>query len=500
MAQTLGLQASQDMSNNDVSLLEFITSSLRSNTVLNNVFGGDFIQKQIANGTFLGVQSDFDNITGDIFTTTFGRKIWQALNNQTRFFNAINRVEWGNVAGWRVRTDRGNRRSAPITEAGNLPRIDVGNIETVFAYPKIVGSMFGVSTFSTFMSQLEGGAGDILAGELTHCETDHVKTINQMLLSSAASYAKALGTGVAADGKASNGDTFTDRTYFTVDAEFQNHFWPSDQFRWYDVSGTAHFPTTVTDFGTVLDVTVDDSTGDFRVWTVENIGSGSGQLDIAIGDPVYSYYRAGLQSLDDIVNYTDANFAGQKINARAYNLDPAGRRINLWNSAANSGYNNGVGRDLTLPLLDSVFMNIRLHGGEPRLIVCGHDQYYRLVHLLQAQQRYVGYEEHQVGVGSEKTFPGTRGGMHLATYQNIPILPDPDIAYGVDSDGNKLGSNIYVLDTDSWDIGVARPTTYIENRDYINAGGLVVRGLFYSMMELRCRNIWTSGALRDMAL
>ena len=493
MAQTLPLTSGLTANGNDPSLAEFVAQSLRGNTVLNNVFGADFIQKQIANGTFLGVQTDFDNITGDIFTTTFGRKIWQALNNQTRFFNAINKVEWGNVAGWRVRTDRGNRRSAPITEAGNLPRIDVGNIETVYAFPKIVGSMFGVSTFSTFMSQLEGGAGDILAGELTHCETDHVKTINQMMLSGNAIYVKAVGAGTSADGKAASGADFNGMRFVTVDASFYNHFWPSDQVRWYNATA-GHAPATATESFQVLDVTYEDD-GDARIWFNTAVDP-----TIAAGDVVYSYYRAGLQSLDDLITHYNGGFAGQQIQSRAYNLDVAGRTVGKWSGPANDSYNAGIGRDLTLPLLDSVFMNIRLHGGEPRLIVCGHDQYYRLVHLLQAQQRYVGYEEHQVGVGSEKTFPGTRGGMHLATYQNIPILPDPDTAYSTSSSGDKLGSNIYVLDTDTWDIGVARPTTYIENRDYINAGGLVVRGLFYTMMELRCRNLWVNGALRDMNL
>ena len=88
--------------------------------------------------------------------------------------------------------------------------------------------------------------------------------------------------------------------------------------------------------------------------------------------------------------------------------------------------------------------------------------------------------------------------MRLSTYQDIPILVDPDIPYSVADDGTKLGSNMYILDTDTWDIGVARPTTYIENRDYINAGGLIIRGLFYTMMELRCRNLWTNAAIRDL--
>ena len=475
------------------SLAQFLAEATRGNNVLNNVFGPDFLQKQIANGTFLGTNlQGLDNVTGDIFTTTFGRKIWQALNNQTRFFNAIKKVEWGNVAGWRVRTDRGNRRSAPVLEAGNLPRIDVGNIETVASYPRIMGSMFGVTTHSTFMSQLEGGAGDILAGEMAHCETDHAKAINQSLLSQAAAYVKDFGTGVSNDGKASNGDSLDGKKYFVVDSSFLYNFWPGDRVRWYDVSATAHLPSSTSANIVVLDVTIEDD-GDLRVWLDTAPAS-----DMAAGDIVYANARSGFTSLDDILMQHNGRFAGQYVSPKVYDLDPSLRNVGHWSGPANDGFNNGVGRDLTLPLLDNALIDIRLHGGEPRLIITNHDQFYRLVHLLQAQQRYVGTENYQVGVGSEKTFPGTRGGMRLSTYQDIPILVDPDIPFSVDSNGDKLGSNMYILDTDTWDIGVARPTTYIENRDYINAGGLIIRGLFYTMMELRCRNLWTNSAIRDL--
>jgi hypothetical protein len=129
----------------------------------------------------------------------------------------------------------------------------------------------------------------------------------------------------------------------------------------------------------------------------------------------------------------------------------------------------------------------------------GHDQYFRLERLLQAQQRYLGYEEYQVGVGSEKTFPGTRTGMNVATYQGIPILADPDVPHSVASTSDTvLGSNIYVLDTDYIEIAIALPTQYIENRDYFAANALVVRGLFYTLGELRVKNIWVQGAIRDL--
>ena len=73
------------------SLTEFISQSQRG--LYSSVFGPEYLQKQ----TYFTV----DTATG-IFNTTYGRKVWHALNNQTRFFNAIPRNVWGNTAGWRI--------------------------------------------------------------------------------------------------------------------------------------------------------------------------------------------------------------------------------------------------------------------------------------------------------------------------------------------------------------------------------------------------------------
>ena len=137
------------------SLTEYLAQSQRG--LYQSVFGPEFMQKQ----TYFTV----DTATG-IFNTTYGRKVWQSLNNQTRFFNAIPRVVWGNTAGWRVRTDRGSGRSQPVTETGSLPTVDISNIETVSSLPRIVSTTFGASVKSVFTAQLEGGVGDVLALEM----------------------------------------------------------------------------------------------------------------------------------------------------------------------------------------------------------------------------------------------------------------------------------------------------------------------------------------------
>ena len=124
------------------SLSEYISQSQRG--LYQSVFGPDFMKK-----------AAFQSSDAGIFTTTYGRKVWQALNNQTRFFNAIPRVVWGNTAGWRVRSDRGTDRSLPIREAGTLPSVDVSQIETISSLPRIVGTTFGASVKAVFAAQLE---------------------------------------------------------------------------------------------------------------------------------------------------------------------------------------------------------------------------------------------------------------------------------------------------------------------------------------------------------
>jgi hypothetical protein len=225
----------------------------------------------------------------------------------------------------------------------------------------------------------------------------------------------------------------------------------------------------------------------------------------ADSDVAAVYSRAGMTSIDDIVSEdgmavggtSHANFSANG-GVRAYNLTYADRVSGAWNAGASVQYNSGTGRDLSLNLIDNAIMNIRKNGGEPNLILMGHDQYFKLERLLNSQQRYLGQEEFEVGVGDERTFPGTRTGLVLSTYLGIPILTDNDVPVSVSSADAVLGQNVYVLDTDSIEIAVAQPTQYVENRDYFAANALVVRGLLYTMAELRARNIWHTAKIADL--
>ena len=89
------------------SLSEYLAQSQRG--LYQSVFGPEYLQKQ----SYFTV----DSATG-VFNTTYGRKVWQALNNQTRFFNAIPRTVWGNTAGWRIRSDFPSIRGIKNTSSG----------------------------------------------------------------------------------------------------------------------------------------------------------------------------------------------------------------------------------------------------------------------------------------------------------------------------------------------------------------------------------------------
>jgi hypothetical protein len=438
------------------SLSEYLAQSQRG--LYQSVFGPEYLQKQ----SYFTV----DSATG-VFNTTYGRKVWQALNNQTRFFNAIPRVVWGNTAGWRVRTDRGSSRSRPVTETGSLPTVDVSNIATVSSLPRIVSTTFGASVKSVFTAQLEGGVGDVLALENENAQLDHIKEMNEELLAGSAYLTSAGGA-----------------TSFTVPAAIAKNFKIGDAVGQYDVSATGHDRTS----GSAISA-VNTSTG------AVTVASGTTFAD---GDVAYIYSRAGLTSIDDIISEDGAAVGGGEANTRAYDLTLAGRTAGAWNAGASVSYNSGTGRALSLNLLDTAIQKIRENGGEPKLILLGHDQYFNLERLLNSNQRYLGQEEYQVGVGSERTFPGTRTGLVLATYQGIPIIPDADTPKSVSTADAVLGSNVYVLDTDYLEIAVAQPTQYVENRDYFAANALVVRGLLYTMAEMRCNNIFVQSKIADL--
>jgi len=459
-----------------VSIQEFLAQANRG--LNQNVLGPEYLTKAFNAANTGTADAVFSTTAADnIFTTTYGRKVWQSLNNQTRFFNAIPRTTFGNQVGWRVRTDRGTQRSRPMTELASLPDIDVSNIETVSSLPKIVTTMLGASVKAMYTAQLEGGVGDVLALENENAQIDHIKELNQELLLPTAHGNLAVGS-AATDANVRDGSLLRiGDTLILNDA---------------GTPGTTEVSITAISSNDV---------------TMGNIGATPAVGTTTVADLLLVMSRAGLTSLDDIVNVSDDTtngVAGLATYNDVYDIDESGsdnfRDDGGFAAAASVQGNSGVSRDLSLNLIDTAIQKIRTKGGEPKLILMGHDQYFKLERLLISQQRYMGQEEYQVGIGNEKTFPGTKTGLVLATYAGIPIMPDADVTLGqAASAGSALGSNVYVLDTDFLEIAIAQPTQYIENRDYFAADALVVRGMLYTMGEFRAYRFDVQAKITDLS-
>ena len=458
-----------------VSIQEFLAQANRG--LNQNVLGPEYLTKAFNAANTGTADAVFSTTAADnIFTTTYGRKVWQALNNQTRFFNAVPRTTFGNQVGWRVRTDRGTQRSRPMTELASLPDIDVSNIETVSSLPKIVTTMLGASVKAMYTAQLEGGVGDVLALENENAQIDHIKELNQELFLPTAHGNLAVGSGVT-DANVRDGSLL--RIGDTL------------------IINDAGTPGTTE--GTISGISSNDI-------TFSTIGATPAVGTTTVADLLLVMSRAGLTSLDDIVNVSDDTtngVAGLATYNDVYDIDESSgtpRDSGGFAAAASVQGNSGTSRDLSLNLLDTAIQKIRTKGGEPKLIVMGHDQYFKLERLLISQQRYMGQEEYQVGIGNEKTFPGTKTGLVLATYAGIPIMPDADTTLGqAASAGSALGSNVYVLDTDFLEIAIAQPTQYIENRDYFAADALVVRGMLYTMAEFRAYRFDVQAKITDLS-
>ena len=448
---------------NNINLSEFIAGAERN--LRQSMLPPGYFAKQ----TYLN--------TSDVFNATYGRKVWDALNNQTRFWNIIRKVQWGPTTGWRVRSDRGpgataqdtgagsatvlSSRSRPVSETGALPMIDSSAYQRVDSLPRIVASAFGVSLVGQITSGLEGGMGDNLAVEQEAAARDHIKEINQELLLRATtritSGGAASGTATVLDayGMMRPGDTFAEE-----DSDTAKTFYCYDS----------------------------DATG--------VIYSGGGNLG-ATGDIAYIKSRAGFTSLDDVVEQDGRTIAGRTVSAGADLYNQTARAAGGWNAGATVLDNDGTGRNLNLTLLDQAIREVRINGADPDVILMGYDQFDRLSSLLQAQQRYMDWGEFVVKVGDESTLPGSHAGFQVATYRGIPVIVDPDTPKAYSATG-LMGSNVYVLDTRYLELAVAAPTQYIDNRDFFQANAFVLRGLFYTIGELRALRVDAHAKITDL--
>jgi len=326
--------------------------------------------------------------------------------------------------------------------------------------PRIVATDFGVSLKSQIMSGLEGGMGDNLAVEQEAAARDHIKELNQELLLRSNTICSTAGASGTAEVISAN-----------------------NTFRVGDTIGG----TTIGDGGITYNGL--DAQSDVTF-------SGGGSL--TDGEIMYVKARAGFTSLDDIVEEDARVVAGVTVTNGSDVYNQATRAAGGHVAAATVLGNSGVGRNLTLSLLDQAIREVRINGADPDVILMGYDQFDRLSSLLQAQQRYLDWGEFVVKVGDESTLPGSHAGFQVATYRGIPVIVDPDAQGSYTAADANLGSNVYVMDTRYMEVAIAAPTQYIDNRDFFQANAFVLRGLFYTIGELRALRLDTNSKITDL--
>lgn len=405
-------------------------------------------------------------VASDFFVNTFGAKVWDSLNSQTRFFNLIRKVGWGPTTGYRIRSGR-NRSTQPVTEVAALPDIDSPDLQTVFIQPKFIVTALGVSALAQFLGTLEGGIGDALAVAQETAMIDHTKRLNQMLLAPAA-HRVVTGGGTP--------DTIVDASWVSV----------GDVFEGTTVAGTI----------TVTAVDLDNN-------TITYTGNA-----LATDEIIYVSSRAGLQSIDDIVAQEGMNVNGVSLgnDAPAYaSIGVTGRSYTAaaerW-AASSVGLNSGNLRHLTTGLLDRQIDEVRRNGGEPDLIVTGVEQVTRLGTLLQANQHFVGEGTFQVKLGGEGTLKGYPTGFQVATYKGIPVFHDFDVATSVQLAANgdaKRGGNAYVLDTRYLEIPVLFTTQYMESRDYLQNNMLGIKAIYLTAANFRALDFRKQAKIGDLS-
>ncbi len=409
-------------------------------------------------------------VGANFFTDTYGAKVWDALNSQTRVYNLIRKVPWGNTTGYRIRSGR-NTSTTAVTEVGALPDIAKSTLQQVNLRPVFIVTSLGVSALAQFLGTLEGGIGDALAVQQETAMVDHIKRVNQMLVASSSQR-------IVAGASAASASTVIDATWAT----------PGDVFR--EVGQSTDLTVTAADQTNQVTFTGGSTTTD-RILNVQS--------------------RAGLASIDDVVDVTGRHWTGPSSalvtatasEAAGYgSLTIANRDSNTW--SAGNVFEQGAGllRHLTTGHIDQAIDSVRRNGGEPDLIATGIEQVTRLGTILQANQHFIGEGTFQVKQGGEGTLLGYPTGFQVATYKGIPLFHDFDTATSWQDQANgdaKRGANVYVLDTRFLELPVLFTTQYLESRDYLQNNMLGIKGIFLTSMQLRALDFRKQAKVTDLS-
>lgn len=427
-------------------------------------------------------------VQADFFVNTFGAKVWDSLNNQTRAFNLLRKVAWGPTTGYRIRSGR-QTNTEVVGEVAALPDIDSPDLQTVSIQPRFVVTPGGVSSLAQFLGTLEGGIGDALAVAQEFAMIDHTKRINQQLVGRPWSRIPA--------------DPGTGTTFTVINAQG------------FDIGDTV----TVINSSTGADQTGGTYTVS-GVNYVTNVVTVSSAINAAVAadDILMVTVKAGPLSLDIAVNDDDAPqghhgldvTSGQtRYGSIARNARESGTAAELWATSSvrtsaglgNQASGGGVLRHLTTGLLDLAIDDVRRNGGEPDLLLTQVEQVTRLGTILQANQHFIGEGTFQVKLGGEGTLKGYPTGFQVATYKGIPLFHDFDSARSEQQAANgdvERGGHVYVLDTRFIELPVLWTTQYMESRDYLQNNMLGIKFMFVTALNLRMLDFRKQAKIVDL--
>lgn len=157
-------------------------------------------------------------------------------------------------------------------------------------------------------------------------------------------------------------------------------------------------------------------------------------------------------------------------------------------------HNSNTDRTFALSQIDTVITNVRPYWKDRspanKVMITGDDTELRMGQLLRSQERYTS-KNVRMTVNGVQTLEGVDGGMDVATYLKIPIIPDANAI-------QDTISRVTVLDMDHIHIGVLQPLVYLESEDYQALDKFVREGVFHMEGELVTTRFKGLGKVRDL--
>ena len=404
-----------------------------------------------------GVSAGMGGSLGAVYNKIYGQKVWSMINQEINALSILPKRPY-TQSGWRVMTQRplgganaafgigtqaysaGNAMLTPHADeiGGTQENASIGTgkdiqplapvYETLFMSPKIIAHMFDYSELSAEMAKIDDGIGDLRAMIREDMGKLHAEVQSKMVVMPLENY------DLDSGGSASPASA---QTY----ADMENNL--TSLLKIVSTSAEAH-----------------------ELCTQNICAAANGTAATDLGKIYGNSDRLANTAVGSSVGFMDAT------------LD------------IGDGYAAAEQRSLTLSLLNSLIQNLRIEGGDTKVILTGYDTIQQIADLLQAQERFMDAKEIMPTHNGVKGVKGAEVGFRVASYFDIPLIPSKDMP-STRHDTLTTGlSDLLFLDTDHLWLAVLKPTEYFE--DGINHGNpfgvgtLGNQGLFRTMGEIGC--------------